>query len=128
MTSQIPPNIASKITKVSPNDKVAFLRRTGALEEWVTATISPIETQIQDLRAKLLPLYDRMETLKADAVEHCIHSVEFLVLEDQSVDTKPTTSASKSVSKTLKNTAEPTSELTFAIRCKFCNSKFHVSE
>jgi hypothetical protein len=101
----LPDSITSLITKTNPNDKIAFARRVANLDEWVTSTISPIETQITDLRAKLLPLYDQMDVLKTDAAEFCIHSPELLTVISSNEDGEPET-----------------------IKCKFCSMIFHIGD
>lgn len=100
----IPESITSLITKSSSNDRIAFQRRMVSLEDWVSSTISPIENQISDLKVKLIPMYDQMVKLRTDAAEHCTHAPELLMV-----------------------TAEDSEGNIETVKCRFCETIFHVT-
>jgi hypothetical protein len=94
--------VVQKISKQSiGNDRVAFNRRLGNLEQFVREEINPLEEQILLLREQLIPLYDKLQQLRDEACEHCLHPPEML-----------------SIGVAVDNFAP--------VECKFCGQKFHI--
>jgi len=97
MSNEIPQAIIDTISKSDANSRVAFQRRMTNLENYITNEINPIEEQILNLRAKLIPLYDGVKMLRDEALAHCTHAPENLVKQEDG-----------------------------SIKCKFCETIFHV--
>jgi len=97
MSDELSPAIIAAISKPDPNSRVAFQRRLTNLETYITNEVNPIEEQIINLKAKLLPLYDSVTILRDDARAFCTHTD--LIKQDDG-----------------------------AIKCKFCETIFHVNE
>jgi hypothetical protein len=95
--SEISPTAIAAITKTDPNSRVAFQRRLTNLETYITNEVNPLEEQVINLKAKLIPHYDAVKMLRDEAREHCIHN-DLIQQEDGS------------------------------IKCKFCETIFHVNE
>lgn len=99
MTNELSKATIDAISKTDPNSRVAFQRRLTNLEAYITNDINPIEQQILELRAKLIPLYDAVHMLRDEARAHCTHTPEQLVKQEDG-----------------------------SIKCKFCETIFHVNE
>lgn len=99
MSEQLPQAVIDAISKTDPNSRVAFQRRVQNLETYITNEVNPIEEQILNLRAKLIPHYDAVKMLRDEARAHCTHGPENLIKQEDG-----------------------------SIKCKFCETVFHVNE
>ncbi len=99
MSEELSQTVIEAITKTDANSRVAFQRRLTNLETYITNDVNPIEQQILELKAKLLPLYDGVKMLREEAQSHCIHAPENLIKQEDG-----------------------------SIKCKFCETVFHVNE
>lgn len=99
MNDQISPSVIAAISKVDANARIAFQRRLTNLEKYITHEINPVEQEIIDLRVKLFPLYDAAKMLRDEAREHCTHSADLIVQQDDG-----------------------------SYKCKFCETVFHVAD
>ena len=79
----------------SLSDKISWNRKYDNMQKLITK-IHPIEEQIVELRASILPFYDEIAELRQVMVEECIHPIDLLVLHDDYIE------------------------------CKFCNRKFSI--
>lgn len=55
------------------SEKTSWIRKRKNLETYVTENITPIETELQELKILLQPLYDHIQVLRQEMVKTCIH-------------------------------------------------------
>lgn len=99
MTNELSQATIDAISKTDPNSRVAFQRRLTNLETYITNDINPREEHILELRSQLIPLYDAVQMLRDEARAHCTHAPENLVKQEDG-----------------------------SIKCKFCETIFHINE
>lgn len=66
----------------------AWNRKRKSIERIVGNNIRPIEDQIIEANAKLLPLYDQLKTMRNEMVEFCIHPIDMMVHKGDHVECK----------------------------------------
>lgn len=79
------------------NEKVSWDRKMDNMVS-LLATLQPIEDQLADLMAQKMPIVDKVQALRNEMVNSCVHPFTHLVFHDEYVV------------------------------CKFCNKKFSVVE
>jgi transcriptional regulator with GAF, ATPase, and Fis domain len=76
------------------SDRISWTRKHDNMQKLI-AQIHPVEEQIIELRASILPIYDEINQLRQIMVEECVHPIDMLVLHNNYIE------------------------------CKFCNKKFN---
>jgi len=71
----------------SLSDKISWMRKHDNMQKLI-AKIHPIESQITELRAACLPVYDEIAELRQVMVEECIHPIDMLVSTDEYIECK----------------------------------------
>lgn len=63
----------------------AWTRKRKSIERVVATSIRPLEDQIIAANAALQPLYDQLNTMRAEMVEFCIHPIDMLAYKGDHV-------------------------------------------
>lgn len=69
----------------SRSEKIAWNRKMSNLRKIYDEHVHPLEEEIIELMAKKQPHLDKMQALRADMVNNCIHPYDHLVVKDGAV-------------------------------------------
>ena len=61
------------------SEKTAWARKQANLAKYVSNTVNPLEEEIRDKQAELIPLYDKVNEMRQDMISSCIHPFDMLV-------------------------------------------------
>lgn len=63
---------------VPKNERQAWDRKMNNIVKWL-AELRPIEEEIEDLMAKKVPIFDKIQNLREEMVAECIHPLNHLI-------------------------------------------------
>ena len=77
--------VANHATK---GEIAAWNRKRKSIERLITAHISPLEEKIIEINAELRPMYDQLNTLRAEMVQYCVHPIDLLLYKEGHIHCK----------------------------------------
>lgn len=69
------------------SEKTSWNRKRDNIEKFI-GEIQPLEEEILSLMAKKIPIADKIQVLRNEMVENCIHPLDHLVLKDTHIECK----------------------------------------